>query len=282
MRLARLFYFFVLLPSVASAAAIATFDSAADSPYNLQSFGADVPTIEPNEGNPGSFLQLTTTVLSQNTAAVFDLTDPGTFPRITFSFDFRCDLLGGGGADGFSFNFFDTSRYQTSGPFLSQPFPTTGPEDPVAAGVLGIGFDTWGNANVYDVGGSGENYSEISLFYNSRAIKRIADTRTLPTGAFNLKDGAWHTVTGVVDFLRGTLTMDVDTTSIFADQRITGLAQFENRIGFNGRTGGSNERTSIDNIQVFYAIPEPGAAALLAIGGLLAARRRREVAQVVN
>jgi hypothetical protein len=284
MKRARLpFILAVGVPTAGFAATIASYDGGADTPYSLEFYGdpnfGGPPIVDTTDGNPGGYLKLTSNVNSQNNWSMFDQTDPGTFPVASFSFDFRFDQLGANGADGISFNFFNTASFGTTGPIGSARFT---PEDPNLLGVLGFGFDTWGNAQPIDYvdpntqAEFGSNYSEISLFYNGNPIMRIDDTRALPVGAFNLKDGAWHTASGVVNFQGGTVTLNVDTTPIFTNFPVSGLAPFSSRIGFAGRTGGANERSSIDNVNVQYGvIPEPASLSMAGLGGILLLRRRR-------
>jgi hypothetical protein len=271
----------LLFAGAASAATLHSFDGiATDTPVTLQQFG-DPPgaSIQPTGGNPatGGYLQLTPNINSQNNWATFDRSDPIAAPASTFAFDFRFDNLGAGGADGISFNYYNTTTYGASGNVSGSPLFT--PEDPTAAGVLGIGFDTWGNVAPLDYQPAPPaelqaNYSEISLFYNGTLVQRVDDTRTLPAGAFNMKDGAWHRATGTVNFNAATVTLLVDGAAIFTNATVDGLTPFESRVGFAGRTGGANEQTSIDNLNVQF-VPEPTGAALLGIGALLLARRRR-------
>jgi PEP-CTERM motif-containing protein/lectin family protein len=276
MKLLRLLLVLPFVTSIASAApTTANFDGAGDSVYTLQTFGEPGgPSVQATGGNPGGFLQLTPTLNSQNNWVTFDRTDVGPLPRMDFGFNFRFDNLGAGGADGFSFNFYATSLYGITG---GVGLPLFTPEDPAAAGVLGIGFDTWGNSAPVDAVGPGAefgpDYSEISLFWNGGLVVRVDDTRQLPA-AFNLKDGAWHRATGTVDFQTGRVSMSVDDTPIWVNLAVPGLVPFESRVGFAGRTGGANERTGIDGLNV---VPEPTSMALLGVGGLLLLlwRRRR-------
>jgi hypothetical protein len=268
----------LLLAGVASAATLHSFDGGAGTPLTLQQFGEPPGAmILTTGGNPGGYLQLTPNVDSQNNYATFDRSDVGTVPASTFAFDFRFDSLGNGGADGFSFNYYNTANWGTSGNVAGgSPFT---PEDPTGPGVLGIGFDTWGNLAPIDHQPAPPaelqgNYSEISLFYNGSLVQRVDDTRALAAGAFNLKDGAWHRVTGTVNFDAGTVSMLVDTTPIFTNTAAPGLTAFESRVGFAGRTGGANEQTSIDNVNVQF-VPEPASAAILGVAGLMLLRRRR-------
>ena len=167
----------VSLPAASFAATIASYEGGADSPYTLEFFGdattGGPPTIETADGNPGGYLRLTNNVNGQNCWSTFDQTDLGTYPKATFSFDFRFDNLGAGGADGISFNFLNTATFGTTGGVSFSRFT---PEDPLLVGVLGFGFDTWGNAQPIDyvdpntAAEFGSNYSEISLFYNGNPI----------------------------------------------------------------------------------------------------------------
>src|SRR5215213_9853351 len=105
----------VLLPTVRAFSAIvaAQFDGGADTPYTLENFSDPAvagggASIQTTGGNPGGFLQLTPNVNGQNNWAMFNKTDVGAVPVSTFSFQFRFDNLGAGGAVGISFNYFPT------------------------------------------------------------------------------------------------------------------------------------------------------------------------------
>ena len=270
------------LIGTARAATIVSFDGGADSPYTLQQFGANpAPSVQASGGNPGGYLRLTVTIGTQNNFVPVDQTDPGLFRQSTFAFDFRIDSIVNGGADGISFSYLDTSIYGTSGGLAGAIFT---PEDPATSGVLGFGFDTYGNAAPNDytdpnTGAEfGPNYSEISVFSNGSLVARVDDTRALPT-PFTLKDLAWHHATGVVDFGTGNqdgkISLSVDNIPVFSDVAVPDLVPFESRVLFAGRTGGAYERASIDNLNVLYGIPEPASGGLLAFGGLLLRCRRR-------
>ncbi|MEO8353810.1 MAG: PEP-CTERM sorting domain-containing protein [Chthoniobacteraceae bacterium] len=271
MKTSHLLALFPLIGSVAFGATTASFDGGADTPIFLNQFGdAPGPSIQPIDGNPGGYLELTPAINGQNNFATFDLSDPGeNFTASTFTFQFRFDALGAGGADGMSFNYYPTALYGTTGGFGAPLFT---PEDPAAFGVLGFGFDTWGNGGL-DANANSADYSEISLFFDGALISRVDDTRLLPT-FLDLKDGAWHTVNGAVDTAGASVTMDVDGNPIFSNVAVAGLVPAEARVGFAGRTGGANERTSIDNVDVRF-VPEPGVIGALAVGSLVLLRRRR-------
>jgi len=270
----RLYILQALCAGKAVAATIVTFEPAEPVSYTLQTRqDAPGPTVEIADGNPGGFLQLTPAINSQHNFVPFDQSDPGMFNVSTFTFQFRFDILGAGGADGFSFSYLDTSVFGKTGGLTGVPFTA---EDPASFGVLGFGFDTWGNGAPNDASASNDNYSEITLFLDGAIVSRIDDTRLLAT-PLTLKDGAWHTVNGLVDFQNSKVSMTVDGNPIFSNLAVPDLAPFDSRIMFAGRTGGANERTSIDNINVQWgAVPEPGTTALLGLGCFLMARRRRE------
>jgi hypothetical protein len=174
---------------------------------------------------------------------------------------------------GFSFSYLDTSIFGTAGGLAGSPFTA---EDPSSFAVLGFGFDSWGNGAPNDSNANGADYSEISLFLDGVLVNRIDDTRLLAT-PLTLKDGAWHTVNGLVDFQNAKVSMTVDGNPIFSNLAVPDLAPFDSRIMFAGRTGNANERASIDNINVQWgAVPEAGTATMLGLGCFLMARRRRE------
>jgi hypothetical protein len=245
-----------------------------DSPSNLQAFGAAPgPSIDPAGGNPGGVLTVTQAVNSQNNFVTFDVAESG--PAATFSFDFRIEAPATPSADGISFTLADTNVVGASGPLGSAPFT---PEDPALAGSLGIGFDTWSNQGAYDNPAvpTGSNYQEISVFWNGALVNRIDDTRLLPV-PLTLDDAQWHSVAGSVDFAGGTLDLVVDGQAIHSSLAIPGLAPYQSRVMFAGRTGGENELALVDNVNVRY-VPEPATglmALVFAATWLGIARRRR-------
>ena len=208
----------------------------------------------------------------QNVAA-FDRTQLGTVPRIDFNFQFNIGVGSTTGtADGFHFMLIPTSIFGASGQGANRG------EEPDEPGALGFGFDTWSNNGGF--GGpddpaqpQGSDYQEIALYYNGAEIASIDNTRLLATPLF-LDDGLWHTVNGNFNFTTQTATLTVDGQTIFNNTTIPGLAGFENRVQFGARTGGENEVVSIDNLNVQY-VPEPSVFGALALGSLVALRRRR-------
>ena len=259
-----------LISSVAMGATVAQFDGGADTPISLNQFGDPAgASIQPAGGNPGGYLQLTPPSNNQNNWATFDRTDLSA-PIINFSFQFQLTPAGAGGADGFSFNLLPTASFGIAGG-LGGPVFTA--EDPAFAGVLGFGFDTWGNAGLYDANGNGANYSEISLFWNGGLVSRVDDTRNLPV-SLNLKDSAWHTVNGTINFLTTNVNMTVDGNPIFTNVAVGGLVPYESRVGLAGRTGNANENAAIDNVNVQF-VPEPGAIGAMMAGSLVLFGRRR-------
>lgn len=246
------------------ASTVANF-SAAGTPVTLETFGAaGGASIEPGGGNPGAYLQLTAAINGQNNFATFDLSDAGSHATSTFNFDFIIAPDPGPSADGFSISYANTATYGTSGGVGSAPFT---PEDPAAAGVLGFGFDTWSNQGAFDNPAvpTGSDYQDISVFYDGNLILRIDDTRLL-TPPLELDDGAWHTVTGSVNFAGASVDLNVDGNPVITDLAVPGLAPFESRIMFAARTGGENELAGIDNLNVGYIVPEPTAGVLALIG----------------
>jgi lectin family protein len=243
-----------------------------DTPLSLSQYGlAPGPTIEATGGNPGGSLLVTvdTPAGGLQNGVAFDRTQIGTIPRTDFTFQFQIVAPRTSSADGFHFILLNTSNFGTTGPGANLG------EDPALGGVLGFGFDTWSNQGAFDNPAvpTGSDYDEISLFYNGALIQRIDDTRLLPT-PLTLDDGVFHTATGNFNFAGGTATLAVDGNPIFTNTAVPGLAPFESRVQFGGRTGGETENVSIDNVNVSY-VPEPTAAALGGVGLALMLRRRR-------
>jgi hypothetical protein len=251
----KLTLFAALLSVVAIANTTANFDNDNDSSYLLQALGQNqtYPEIQKEDGSDNSFLQLNAAHGSQDNWIVFDRSDEGKFANSSFSFSFRLDQLtslGWGGADGFSICFLSTDIFGASSGFSESTFHA---EDPAALGILGIGFDTFNNGDVFEAPGPfGSNYSEISLFFNGNLITRVNDTRLLPL-PFNLKDDKWHEVRGTIDYANHRVSMKVDDSEVFSSVSVTGLAPVESRVAFGGRTGAGYERTSIDNVSVEYS-----------------------------
>lgn len=266
------------------ATVMSDFDGVSDTPITLQEFGGATGSlgIQPTGGNPDEYLRLTEDGIgSQNNFASFDMTDPGTYSTSAFSFDFRITANTFASADGLAFVYADTSLYGTNGGLGSAPYFG---EEPTAAGVLGFSFDTWDNGPANDTGTSGGNgigtYSEISVFWDGALVGRVDET--IPLG-LTMDDGVWHTVTGLVNFDLGTVSLSVDSIAMFTDLAVAGLAPFESRILLSARTGGAYQETAIDNVLVSYenttAVPEPDTLWLLLLGAMcvLLQRGRRRV-----
>jgi MYXO-CTERM domain-containing protein len=79
---------------------------------------------------------------------------------------------------------------------------------------------------------------------------------------------------GYVSVPGGTYTLDVrlDATGITA---LSGAFTFENNKVYTIFAMGSLAGQNVSAVQITDAVPTPGAAAMLGLGGLMAARRRR-------
>jgi hypothetical protein len=72
----------------------------------------------------------------------------------------------------------------------------------------------------------------------------------------------------------GLLSLTVGATPIFTNLGTGFETELGDRFGFGARTGGLQAENRIDNLTIITGIPEPTSLGLLAIGGLLLARRR--------
>ena len=252
----------------------AQFDGGADTPWSGGQFGDPAgPLIGSGNGPDGSdALQLTTDgVNGQGNTVAFGRTIVGPQPVVPFSFDFRLGPQAAS-ADGFSFALLPTSAFGTSGQVGFAGLD----EDPDFAGQLAFGFDTWGNGGPFDAGGSGSDYTDISLFWDNNLIASHGGLGGLPDPrgmGLTIDDDTWHNVNGVVNFAAGTVSMTVDAFTIFNNTAVPGLTAYEWRLGIGARTGGEDENAWFDNISV--GIPEPASTGLAALGLALLARRRR-------
>lgn len=245
---------------------------AGDTPVFLSQYGlAPGPTIDAVGGNPGGVLSVTidTAAGGLQNGAAFDRTQTGTVPRVDFSFQFQLVAPRTPSADGFHFILLNTANFGIAGAGANLG------EDPALTGVLGFGFDTWSNQGAFDNPAvpTGSDYQEISLFFNGALIQRIDDTRLL-TPALLLDDGVYHTATGNFNFAAATASLTVDGNAVMTNVAVPGLTPFESRVQFGGRTGGETENALIDNVNVQF-VPEPSVLGALALGSLVALRRRR-------
>lgn len=225
-------------------------------PLTLGGTAAVVPgslTGEPS----GSFLRLTTDGINSqvNQAGLSQVpTNVGPYSQLIFEFDFRMNDPATG-ADGFSFMYLPVSTYGVAGvaPALN--------EEPNAAGVFGVGFDSWNNDDATDgtdvgLGGvDGSTPNSLSIHWNGTRLTSVS----MLNPALGLP----------ADWLENDLTKHafISLTPSGADQLIdvivtepsTGLAavvsatavnmpQYDGRIGFSGRTGGENQNQDIDNV----------------------------------
>jgi hypothetical protein len=222
------------------------------------------------DGNPGGFLALTWAVGSQYAGVIFPDIDPG---RVVTAFNFKCDLRIGNGstdrpADGFSISF-----ARDGDPILADinnqaNFAVSGgPENGTSTGIA-VSFDTWAGNALPD----GDDIEGIIVRVDNRTVLRQAlptrhgacdDATSLQTGP---RDAAYWTAGGdpyapeAYDDLcwqpfEINLEQDGTLDVIYKGNRILDNFQTDyfpsaGRLVLAGRTGGSNEATHVDNIQL--------------------------------
>jgi hypothetical protein len=213
-------------------------------------------------GDPSvSFLRLTDDNVGANGQAGLGqvLSNVGAYDRLVFDFDFRANDPAAG-ADGFSFAYLPVSTYGASG-----PAPALN-EEPNAAGVLGIGFDTWNNddgTDGTDVGLGGVDGSlpdSLSLHWNGTRLASVSMLNpilSLPADWLE-NDMTKHATITIVPGVGGSdvhllvtepsSTLTAQPFGTGAGTFVTGLLPYDGRIGLSGRTGGENQNQEIDNM----------------------------------
>jgi len=184
----------------------------------------------------------------QNSVA-FPCTAAGAHRRVTARFKFSFTK----GAHGGGFALLDTTRFRKEG---AAPDHLAW-EEPNFEGSLGIGFDTfnppttnwfdeWGN--VYD-----RPQRELSLHWDGKELAGWLSP-------VEYRDGEDHRFDLDVRYAPGGafVTMKIDDTAICTDRFFCGLAPYEARAAFGGRTGDTTTFMTIDEVDVRFL--EPAAA----------------------
>jgi hypothetical protein len=215
-----------------------------------------------------------------NNIIAFDLTAPGPTAHVVGSFDFR---IGGTAsptshADGLGLCFISTANFGTTGngPTINEEGGTT-----LSSG-LGIGLDTYNNADPFDVGNpdlpNGSDADHVSVHYRGlfgpgrEAFVYAVDMFALTNKAYNLHQDFIDD--GATPFDHCDFTVDIDpngggTVSVFitskqADatngQRFKVLTAvcpdmrpYEMRVGFGGRTGGADDGHDLANVNISFS-----------------------------
>jgi hypothetical protein len=223
-------------------------------------------------GAQGNFLRLSNAVNSQNANIGFDQTVPDGAQKdfIEAKMDFRMSGdAGGHRADGFGFGLFNTATYGSSGTLVESDQTW---ESAALGGALILGV------RIYD-GDAGTNTDYLRLTYDG------VEYGFLTFAEFNLNSDQWHQLklnvvnNGTESLVSVSMIPDIQgvpgaPVSVFNNIPIPlDVDEFNFRAGVGIRTGGLNMDADFDNLQV--NVPEPTAAGLLLLGGLLMTKRRR-------
>jgi len=224
----------------------------------------DPPPWRSADGNPGGFLAITDAVNSQSTVIVFPDIDTG---KVVTSFTFAADLRIGNGtgnagrpADGFSINYARSNDpvIVNNGASLNDFAVAGGPENGTSTGIA-ISFDTW-QGNTLPDGGDIEG---IIVRVDNKTVLRQAmptrngtctDVTSIQTGPYDGQDTGdrtglcWAKVEVTLD-PAAKLTVKYKGNTILNAYQTTYFPS-PGRLVLAGRTGGANENTDIDNIQI--------------------------------
>lgn len=221
----RTAYVVKFTPNIATTA---DFDGADDA-YTLTQYGNSPAADIRNDDATSNYLRLLHNAGSQQNVAAFDRTAPGSYGRITASFDFRLDP----GADGMGFALLNTDNYGVTG-----AGPSLGAwEEPNLTNSFGAGFDIYSDIH------------EVSLHYGSTkaAVSSPFDYRTGSTGDFNRAEIS-------LDFVHdgAYVSLSVGETAVYTDHFIAGMTPYEARVALGARTGGTYTTLDVDNLDVQY------------------------------
>jgi hypothetical protein len=256
---------------------VCTFSGAAtDTKYT--EYGNGAPASVMNDGPTGAanYYRLTTAGVGNTLNMIaFDLTAPGPTAHVVGDFDFRIGGKPGTHADGMGVALLPTSVWGTTGngPSITEE-GSSSPD-----GSLGFGLDTYNNAP-FDVGNpalpNGLDADEISVnFYNAAGPRSIfiygVDLYSLTNNGYNLHQDVvddagtpFDHCHFTVDIGGGGAMVSITITSHQQDSTggqpftaltalVPGVAPYEMRVGFGGRTGGANDGHDIANVNIAFS-----------------------------
>lgn len=276
-------------PAINILAGSASYDFETDPSTDLTLIG-DAAWID-SGGNPGGYLQITSSTGSQRSTIIFNDFDNGL---VVQGFTFSCDLMIGDGtdspADGFSINFAregDPALVNADGSgFAGIGSESNLPEEGTTTG-LGIGFDAWQSTDLatahglvdgdvhYDCIGISVRVDNQLVFQKPMRTLNGAgtDATSLQTGPIDTTNpGSGDQLTWqplkVVLSADGLLNIWWKGTQILSNQ-VTSYFPSRGRLILSGRTGGSYQIQAIDNINITTlaaATPTVSSASIDAFG----------------
>ncbi len=198
------------------------------------------------------------------------------------NFTFRISDILGVGSDGFAFVIQNEGTNALGGTGGAMGYATN-LQFPSQIGIgnsVAIEFDTWNNGNNWpDFGNS--NHVSIQTNGLSANLPGSANSLGAATPSFNFSDAGIHAARIVyTPGLMQVFLDDMVNPLISAPVTLTNhmaLSSGRAFVGFTAGTGGAAnaERHEILSWDFSDVVPAPGAVSLLALGGLVAARRRR-------
>ncbi len=198
------------------------------------------------------------------------------------NFTFRISDIAGVGADGFAFVIQNEgiSALGGTGGAIGYATNLTFPDQIGIGNSIAIEFDTWNNVNNWPDFGNG-NHVSIQTNGLSANLPSSANSLGAANPAQNFSDGSIHAARivytpGLMQVFLDNLTTPIISAPITITNHMS-LSSGRSFVGFTAATGGvtNSERHEILSWDFSDVVPAPGAAPLLALGGLMAMRRRR-------
>jgi len=192
------------------------------------------------DGWDGPFLRLTTEVNSQRAQLSYNqLNDESE--SVLVEFEMRISVGNGGGADGVALALLNVDQFGTDTTAAAPNFA----EEPNLAGSIGVGFDTFNNA---DQGDGGE--SSISLHYDG--VRIISVPIDGMDGVSSLETGEVLFVSIEIEESNVTVTItdSFDNSITPISEEVLDLIPYPFRLCIGSRTGGANANQDVDNIRL--------------------------------
>lgn len=244
-------------------------------------------TIDPSGDG---WLRLTENTKSQSSFVYYDAAIP-TNQGLQFTFDF---VIWGGSstdADGFTLAIFDAMVTPDSGGYGgSLGYAQHNSTDGLAGGIVGFGFDEFGNfSNPSESREGGPGFTPNSLAIRGSVGDTRLDGYEYQTGTDSLQNFSFPEITNRDEAIIHTTRITIPTSKLITVEWKTEGEEWETligphqctldcpdhvKIGYTAGTGGLTSYHEVRNLTV-TSVPEPTMLGLLAIGGVIVLKQKK-------